>query len=190
MLLSLLWHIWALLVRLLPTVHGAWLLLGGLPLVGLASSSNGLMDLLDDPQLVQLAGATYIAKFFQYVANFAFTTTGTLQANITIDSDADFQLIWLIGSYDQSAVTVNIQEGGAGGLAWMNQPVNIANFLGTAQLPFPIGLIPQLLPKKRVYTFSLVNSYAGANNVQICFTGYKLFPAQMAAQVGAVPSTN
>ena len=148
------------------------------------------LPFIDDPQLVELAGQVFIAKYFDYVVNFAFTQAATLTATLTIDSDADFQMIWLKGSYDQAAATVLVQEGGAGGLAWSNQPVNIANFLGSAQLPFPIGLIPQLLPKKRVYQFTVVNSYAGNNNIQIIFSGYKLFPAQMAAQVGAAPSTN
>lgn len=145
-------------------------------------------QLMDDPQLVELAGQMYLAKRFQYVANFAFAASGPLQQTIQIDSDADFQMIFLIGSRDNNAVTVNITEGGAGGLAWMSAPVNIDNFLGTAQLPFPFGLIPQLLPKKRVYILNLVNNSGGANNVQIIFDGYKLYPAAMAAQLGAAPS--
>jgi len=147
-------------------------------------------QLMDDPQLVELAGQMFIAKRFQYVANFPFAASGPLAQSIQIDSDADFQCIFMIGSRDNNAVTVNVTEGGAGGLGWMSNPVNIDNFLGTAQLPFPFGLIPQLFPKKRVYNIACVNSSGGANNVQIIFDGYKLFPAQMAAQVGAQPSSN
>lgn len=143
---------------------------------------------IDDPQLVELAGNLYIAKFFDYLVNFPFAASATINTQLTIDSDADFQMIWLVGSRDNAAVTVQVTEGGAGGLGWSNLPVNIDNFLGSAQLPFPIGLIPQLLPKKRVYQFALVNTSGGANNVQLVFRGYKLFPAQMAAQVGAAPS--
>lgn len=145
-------------------------------------------QLTDDPQLVELAGQQYVAKRFQYVANFTFAADGKLQQTIQIDSDADFQMFFLIGSRDNPAVTVNVTEGGAGGLGWMSSPVNIDNFLGTAQLPFPFGLIPQLLPKKRVYTVTCVSSAGGANNVQIVFDGYKLFPAVDMAQVGAAPS--
>lgn len=147
-------------------------------------------QLMDDPQLVELAGQRYVAKRFQYLANFAFAGNGSLQQTIQIDSDADFQMFFLIGSRDNAAVTVNVTEGGAGGLAWMSAPVNIDNFLGTAQLPFPFGLIPQLLPKKRVYVITCVNSSGGANNVQIAFDGYKLFPADQAGAVGAQPSRN
>ncbi len=81
-----------------------------------------------------------------------------------------------------------MSEGGAGGLAWQSAPVNFDLFVGTGQLPFPAGLIPQLLPKKRVYQFRLVNGTSGANNVQIDFWGYKLYPAAQAAQLGAAPS--
>lgn len=152
-----------------------------------ALSKDQLDQLMNDPQLVELGGNLYIAKMFHYIANFAFAANGTILQTIQIDSDADFQLLMLLGSRDSNAVTVTVTEGGAGGLSWMSAPVNIDNFLGTAQLPFPGGLIPQLLPKKRVYQLSLVN-LGGANNVQISFWGYKLFPAAQAAQLGALPS--
>lgn len=145
--------------------------------------------LSDDPQLVELAGQLYIAKFFQYVANFAAVANGaTTPQNIQIDSDADFQLLYMIGTRDNIPATITITEGGAGGLSWSSAAVNWDNIFGTAQLPFPIGLIPQLLPRKRVYTLSFTNSSGGAINAQACFTGYKLFPARMASQVGARPS--
>ena len=151
-------------------------------------SDQQLQQLMSDPQLVELGGNLYIAKLFHYILNFAFAANGTLTGTIQIDSDADFQLLMLLGSRDNNALTIFVTEGGAGGLAWMSAPVNIDNFLGTAQLPFPAGLIPQLLPKKRVYQFSVVNTAGGANNVQIDFWGYKLYPAAQAAQLGAAPS--
>lgn len=142
---------------------------------------------IDDPQIVELMGQFYVAKKFSYVANFAHAASGTISQTIQIDSDADFQMLFLVGSRDSASVTVFITEGGAGGLAWMSDPVNIDNFLGTAQLPFPL-VIPQLLPKKRVYNIKTVNTSGGANNVQVLFEGYKLYPAAQAAQLGAAPS--
>lgn len=121
----------------------------------------------------------FFLKFFQYIANFAFVASATIVQTIQIDSDADFELYWLEGSRDNAAVTIEVTEGGAGGIAWSSAPVNIDNFLGTAQLPFPVGLIPQLLPKKRIYTIRAVNTSGGANNVQIAFTGYKRYPGTM-----------
>jgi hypothetical protein len=145
-------------------------------------------QLLDDPQMVELGGNLYIAKMFHYIANFAFAASGQLGGSIQIDSDADFQLLMILADYTSPLVTVNVTEGGAGGLAWMSAPLNIDLFAGSAQLPFPGGLIPQLLPKKRVYQFTLVNTSGAANNVQISLWGYKLYPAAQAAQLGAVPS--
>ncbi len=153
-----------------------------------ALTHDQMQQLMDDPQLQELGGNLYSAKMFHYIINFAFTAAATLTGTIQIDSDADFELLMVLGSRDQNAVTIQVTEGGAGGLAWQSAPVNIDNFLGTAQLPFPAGLIPQLLPKKRVYQFTVVNSYAGTNNIQIDFWGYKLFPAPQAAQLGARPS--
>lgn len=152
--------------------------------------------LSDDPQFIELAGNVYVAKFFIYLANFVFVAAGNITQSITIDSDADFQLLYLTGSardgsgVDQSAFqTVNITEGSAGGLSWMSNDVNMLNLVGTGQLPFPIGLIPQLLPKKRVYNIKVTNAVAGAVTAQICFVGYKLYPAADSVAVGAAPSS-
>jgi hypothetical protein len=144
--------------------------------------------LSDDPQIVELQGQLYVAKEFKYVANFAVAANATQPQTIQIDSDADFQLINLIGSRDAAGLQVAITEGGAGGLSWQSSPVNFDNFFGTAQLPFPFGLIPQLLPKKRVYNIALTNTTGGLLNAQVIFDGYKLFPVAAAAQVGAMPS--
>ena len=153
-----------------------------------ALTEQQMQQLMDDPQMVELGGNLFIAKMFHYILNFPFAASATLTGTIQIDSDADFQLLMMIASRDDARVTVEVSEGGAGGLAWQSAPVNIDNMFGTAQLPFPGGLIPQLLPKKRVYKFSLVNTSGGANNVQLDFWGYKLYPAAQAAQLGAQPS--
>jgi hypothetical protein len=146
--------------------------------------------LTDDPQIVELQGQQYIAKEFKYVANFAVNQATKQTQQIQIDSDADFQLINLIGSRDNTGLQIEVAEGGAGGLAWQSAPVNFDNAVGTAQLPFPFGLIPQLLPKKRVYVITITNTNAGGGvlNAQVVFDGYKLFPIAAAAQVGAMPS--
>jgi hypothetical protein len=155
-------------------------------------SQNPAAALQDDPQIVELQGQLYVAKEFKYVANFAvpaLAAAGNPQTQtIQIDSDADFQLINLIGSRDAVGLQVQITEGGAGGLSWQSAAVNFDNFFGTAQLPFPFGLIPQLLPKKRVYVITINNTTGGLLNAQVIFDGYKLFPVAAAAQVGAMPS--
>lgn len=161
--------------------------------MNLASAPSPAAALEDDPQIVELQGQHYIAKEFKYVANFQpVPLNGSLATNIQIDSDADFQLINLIGTRDAggagAGLNVQITEGGAGGLAWQSAAVNFDNFFGTAQLPFPFGLIPQLMPKKRVYNILLTNTTGANINAQIVFDGYKLFPVNMAAQVGAQPT--
>src|SRR5580693_1575809 len=140
---------------------------------------------VDDPQFVELMGRMYIAKKFSYVANNVHVGGDTITSTIQIDTDANFQLLFLAGSRTSPLLTVFISEGSAGGLAWQSDPVNIDNFLGTAQLPFPAGLIPQLMPKKRSYKVTTVDSSGSANNIQVDFWGYKLYPAAMAAQLGA-----
>jgi hypothetical protein len=153
-----------------------------------ALSQDQLQALQQDPQIQELGGQLYIAKLFHYIVNNTHAGNDTQTSSFQIDSDADFQLLMLIGSYTSASATIEVTEGSAGGLAWQSNPVNIANFLGTAQNPFPAGLIPQLMPKKRSYKVKTVDSSGSANSIQVDFWGYKLYPAAMAAQLGALPS--
>jgi hypothetical protein len=151
-------------------------------------TDHQMQQLMNDPQLQELGGNLYIAKLFHYIVNNTHAGNDSKTSTLQIDSDADFQLLMLVGSRTSASATIEVNEGGAGGLAWQSAPVNIDNFLGTAQLPFPAGLIPQLMPKKRVYIVKTVDSSGTTNNIQVDFWGYKLFPAAQAAQLGAAPS--
>jgi len=151
-------------------------------------TDHQMQQLMNDPQLQELGGNLYIAKLFHYIVNNTHTGNDTKTSTLQIDSDADFQLLMMVGSRTSALATIEITEGGAGGLAWQSAPVNVDNFFGTAQLPFPAGLIPQLMPKKRVYIVKTVDSSGAANSIQVDFWGYKLFPAAQAAQLGAAPS--
>jgi hypothetical protein len=153
-----------------------------------ALTDQQAQQLMNDPQMQELGGRLYIAKMFHYIANLTHVGSDTQTTTIQIDSDADFQLLMIVGSRTSALLTIQVTEGGAGGLAWQSAPVNIDNFLGTAQLPFPAGLIPQLLPKKRVYKITTIDTSGATNNVQVDFWGYKLYPAEQAAQLGAAPS--
>jgi len=155
-----------------------------------ALSAEQLQALQQDPQIQELGGQLYIAKLFHYIVNNTHAGNDTQTSSFQIDSDADFQLLFLIGSRTSASATIEVTEGSAGGLAWQSNPVNIDNFLGTAQNPFPAGLIPQLMPKKRSYKVKTVDSSGAANSIQVDFWGYKLYPAAMAAQLGALPSGN
>lgn len=164
--------------------------------VPMDSSSGGALtaaqqaQLMDDPQMQELGGNLYIAKLFHYVANLTHAGNDTQNTTIQIDSDADFQLLFIDATVTSTKLTVQVTEGGAGGLAWQSAPVNVALFAGNANNPFPAGLIPQLLPKKRVYSIQTVDTSGAANAVQIDFWGYKLYPAAQAAQLGAAPSNS
>jgi len=153
-------------------------------------TQDQLNQLMNDPQLQELGGNLYIAKLFHYIVNNTHAGNDTKTSNFQVDSDADFQLLMLVGSRTSASATIEITEGGSGGLSWQSAPVNIDNFLGTAQLPFPAGLIPQLMPKKRVYIVKTVDTSGAANAIQVDFWGYKLFPASQAAQLGAAPSSS
>jgi hypothetical protein len=153
-----------------------------------ALTQDQLNSLQQDPQIMELGGQLYIAKLFHYIVNLTHAGNDTQNQSFQIDSDADFQLLMLMSTQTSSSLSVQVTEGSAGGLAWQSAAVNILNFCGTAQNPFPAGMIPQLMPKKRSYKVTTIDSSGSANTVQIDFWGYKLYPAAMAAQLGALPS--
>jgi len=155
-----------------------------------ALTQDQLNALQNDPQFMELGGNLYFAKLFHYIVNLTHAGNDTKSASFQIDSDSDFQLTMLMGTFTSALLSIQVSEGSAGGLAWQSDPVNINNFLGTAQLPFPAGLIPQLMPKKRSYKVTTIDTSGVANSVQVDFWGYKLYPASMAAQLGALPSQN
>jgi hypothetical protein len=155
-----------------------------------ALTQDQLNSLQQDPQIMELGGQLYIAKLFHYIVNLTHTGNDTQSQSFQIDSDADFQLLMLMGTFTSSSLSIQVTEGSAGGLAWQSAAVNILNFLGTAQNPFPAGMIPQLMPKKRSYKVTTIDTSGSANTVQVDFWGYKLYPAAMAAQLGALPSGN
>jgi hypothetical protein len=155
-----------------------------------ALTQDQLNALQNDPQFMELGGNLYFAKLFHYIVNLTHTGNDTQNQSFQIDSDADFQLLFLLSTQTSSSLSIQVTEGSAGGLAWQSAAVNILNFCGSAQNPFPAGLIPQLMPKKRSYKVTTIDSSGAANTVQVDFWGYKLYPAAMAAQLGALPSSS
>lgn len=153
-----------------------------------ALTADQLAQLQNDPQFMELGGNLYFAKLFHYIVNLTHTGNDTQNQSFQIDSDADFQLLFLMSTQTSTSLSIQVTEGSAGGLAWQSTAVNIQNFCGSAQNPFPAGLIPQLMPKKRSYKVTTIDSSGSANTVQVDFWGYKLYPAAMAAQLGALPS--
>jgi hypothetical protein len=125
-----------------------------------------------DPQIVD---GQFMRGYWYTVPPFAFAGSGTDSKTLTIQ-DEDFEVEFLMVTRTSPLVTVEVFDGGLGGYPWQSAPVNIDNWAGTAQLPFPFGLFTQLLPRKRTYSFRLVNSSGAANNVQIALFGYKRLP--------------
>ena len=130
-----------------------------------------------DPQIVD---GQFMKGYWYVVPPFAFAGSGVLNNTLTIQ-DEDFEVEFLLVTRDDARVTVEVFDGGISGYPWQSAPVNIDLFAGLAQFPFPFGLFTQLLPRKRTYSFRLVNSSGGANNVQIALFGYKRLPPPQAS---------
>jgi hypothetical protein len=129
-------------------------------------------SLSGDPQIVD---GQFMRSYWYVVPPFTFGAAGQQSQTLTIQ-DEDFEVEFVMGTFDHDAAVVEVFDGGLGGYPWQSAPVPITLFLGTAQLPFPFGLFTQLLPRKRTYAFRVTNAFAGANNISIVLFGYKRLP--------------
>jgi hypothetical protein len=91
--------------------------------------------------------------------------------------DYDFEPVYIMGNATAPTfVTVNLQEG-ATQKAMMSGAINFNNFVGTAQLPFPIGISAYLIIKNQTLNFTITDTGSGAPNViQIVCFGFKKVP--------------
>ncbi len=119
--------------------------------------------------------------FFDYVfPSVTLAANGNGPSVLQIQYDADFEWIWVVGS-STGAFTVQLQDTSTG-RNLSNSPVNSANFMGTAQLPFPL-VEPYLLARSTSVQANFADLSGAPNTIQLVLRGYKLFP-QSAPQQG------
>jgi hypothetical protein len=120
--------------------------------------------------------------FFDYVFP-QLVLAGNAVGNtvLQIQFDSDFEWIWIVGS-STGTYTIQINDSSTG-RNLSNSPVNNTNFVGTAQLPFPL-VEPYLLARSTTITAAITDTSGAGNTIQLVFRGYKLFP-QDAPEQGA-----
>jgi len=106
-----------------------------------------------------------------------------LNVSLQIQQDADFELVFIVGTSTSPLGDVSVQDG-ATGRSLMSAPVNYANFFGTAQLPFPL-VEPYIVARSTAVNFVFRDASAAQNTVQLVLRGYKLFPQGAPAQGSA-----
>lgn len=111
---------------------------------------------------------------FDYTVDVVVPLNGQGSATLQINQDADFEWIWIVSTQTNAALTVVVTDNGTG-RKLMSNPINIANFAGTAQLPFPL-VEPFILPRSTSYLFQFQDSSGAQNTVEVVLRGYKLFP--------------
>jgi hypothetical protein len=116
---------------------------------------------------------------FEYVVNQVLTALQDFNGAIQIQQDADFEWVFRISS-QSGTFQIQITDL-ATGRVLMNLPVNNANYLGTAQLPFP-NLEPYIFARSSSIGVRLIDTSNAGNTIQVVFGGYKLFPASAQGQ--------
>jgi hypothetical protein len=120
---------------------------------------------------------------FEYVVNAVVPANGNVPVSLQVQQDADFEWVFRIASRTDPRVTVDVSDG-ATGRKYTLVPVNIDNFCGTAQLPFPL-VEPFIIARATSINFTFQDSSAAQNTVQLILSGYKLFPQKNPAQGSA-----
>lgn len=123
-----------------------------------------------------LADENIERQFFNYVLNRIVPANAAADQNpLTILPDADFEWWFSLLSRTSNLLALSIQEAGSGRL-FMNLPVNVDNFAGTAlaNASFPL-VVPYILPRTRTYSFTFTETSGAPNTVQFVLSGFKRF---------------
>lgn len=118
---------------------------------------------------------------FDYVINAIVPANSQgFAVSLQVQQDADFEWIFTVGTRTDPRADVAISDG-ATGRSLTSAPVNVDNFFGTAQLPFPL-VEPYIIARSTAINFSFRDTSAAQNTIQLVLRGYKLFPQQNPAQ--------
>jgi hypothetical protein len=121
---------------------------------------------------------------FDYVVNAIVPLNSTgFNVSLQIQQDADFEVVFIVGTRTDARADVSMSDG-ATGRSFMSGPVNVDNFFGTAQLPFPL-VEPYIVARSTSVNFQFRDTSGAQNTIQVVLRGYKLFPQQNPAQGSA-----
>lgn len=118
---------------------------------------------------------------FDYVVNAIVPANSTgFPVSLQIQQDADFEIVFLVGTRTSNLADVTMSDG-ATGRAFFSAAVNVDNFFGTAQLPFPL-VEPYIIARSSSLNFVFRDTSGAQNTIQLVLRGYKLFPQANPAQ--------
>lgn len=122
---------------------------------------------------------------FDYVVNAVVPANSAgFPVSLQIQQDADFEIVFLVGTRTDPRADVTMADGATGRNFMNNAAVNVDNFFGTAQLPFPL-VEPYIVARSGSLNFVFRDTSAAQNTIQLVLRGYKLFPQQNPAQGSA-----
>lgn len=111
---------------------------------------------------------------FAYVVNAIVAANGNLLATKQISSESDFEWVATVATYTSANLTVQFTDGSS--TQFTDNPINIALFAGTAQLPFlvALGSEPYVFGGGSVISMTFQDSSGAQNTVQLVMWGFKL----------------
>ncbi len=117
---------------------------------------------------------------YDYPVGGVVGALGVLTPTLQIQQDADFEWVWTVATRTAAGLTVQVEDA-ATGRRLMSAPINIDNFAGTAQLPFPL-VEPYIVARTSNLNWTFTDTSGAPNTVQLVLRGYKLFPQQAPEQ--------
>lgn len=137
------------------------------------------------------AGVEYAVDNFTYTAAFGDIVSGaSSQTTININRDSAFEAVSITGgAAEEAGGAVSVTEGidlqiadGASNRNLLSGPVPIMNFVGDGRFPFIMPIPRRFMPSSQVQLVAHNYSPNDLFNVQVSFTGRKIFMAALAGR--------
>jgi len=120
--------------------------------------------------------------FFDYVFDGIVNPTGlaagsspALPITKQLATDSAFEWLFIVASFTSALLNVQMLDSSRSSQPLSDAPVNINNWAGTAQQPFPL-VFAYYFPPGTSVTLKFLDSSGAANTVEVVMRGHKLYP--------------
>jgi hypothetical protein len=113
--------------------------------------------------------------FYDYVFDAVVPLNGVFSVTKQLATDSGFECIFFVASRTSALLTIQVIDSSRGSQSLSDNPVNIDNWAGTAQNPFPL-VYAYYFPPGTSITMKFTDTSGAQNTVEVVMRGHKLFP--------------